>query len=214
MKLNSALALMLICCLALNCRQPQSIADKKSTKPLPKQLIDSSKSFQIGSVWITPKKFFDYNSVLKSIGDTLDLVGCGEYIYSPFGPVNKKQNIAESLLKNFALTTVTDTSELHYVYQVLTYKSSKIKFFFYNDPEASKASFITEGDIRDADVPFAVDIRIGMKEADFVKVFFDDFPETDVKGFKVITFRSCVESIVHLYEFENGVLKSVRFITV
>lgn len=181
--------------------------------PIKNTVIDTLKSFKVGSSWITPKKFFDYNTVVKLTGDTLDIVGCGEYIYSPFGAINKKSDLERSILKKFVIGTRIDTSNQHYVYQVITHKSSKLKFFFYDEKETSKASFITEGEILDADVPFALDIAVEMKQKDFVHVFFDHFPEELVMKFKVIVFESCVESIKHIYTFENGELKSVRFVS-
>ena len=50
---------------------------------------------------MTPKLTFDFNSVLKSSGDTIDIVTCGEYVYFPFGHLKDKKDLKESLLKNF-----------------------------------------------------------------------------------------------------------------
>ena len=50
--------------------------------------IDTSKSIKIGNFWATPKPKFEISSLYKSSGDTLSLITCEEYVYSPFGQIN------------------------------------------------------------------------------------------------------------------------------
>ncbi|RKR85411.1 hypothetical protein BDD43_5682 [Mucilaginibacter gracilis] len=176
--------------------------------------IDTTISFKISGTWVTPKKFFDFNSLQMASGDTLALVTCSHYVYSPFGNIKNKKQLKTSILNNFDIRNRTDSVDIGPVeFQILKLKSSKLIFFFDNDTEGSRHSFIIKGEINDAEVKFDKNISIGMSIESFYKTFFDYFPEELLHKYKVIVLVSCVDDIKHIYSFNNGSLASVYFIT-
>jgi hypothetical protein len=196
-----------MCLLFSACNQPASRQNNKKSIH-----IDTSKSFRIDTYWATPKKSFDFNSLEKSSDDTLALVTCAEYVYSPFGVINNKHALKNSLLKNLAIVSRTDTMDVGpEEFQILKLKSSKLIFFFDNDTEASKHSSISKGEINDSEVKFDKGIRVGMKIGKFYETFFDYFPEELKTKYQVIVLISCVDDIKHIYTFKNGILNSVIF---
>jgi hypothetical protein len=190
------------------CDQPKS----NTSKPRPK--IDTSKSFKIDGLWATPKPSIDFNSFADAGSDTLSFALCGEYVYSPFGPIKNKSAFGTSLLKNFTVANRTDKTETGPVdLQILKHASSKLIFFFNNDTEAETHSDIYKGEIYDSDIQFINGIRIGMRIDDFYKCFFNYFPDELKIKYKVIVLESCITGIKHIYVFDGGKLKSVRFVT-
>lgn len=205
-KIKCLLFVVFVC---ISCRHPQKEALLKSHTALK---IDTTKSFKVDTFWVTPKTSLQFNSLISSSNDTLDLVTCTEYVYSPFGILNDSSQLSKSLLKNFRIANITDSSvNNRLVLQSLKLKSSKLIVFFDHDPEASKESYIIKGEIYDRDVDFTKNIRIGMSENNFCGTFFKDFPSTLQKRYKVIVFQSCVEGIKHIYSFKDGELNSVKF---
>ena len=70
-----------------------------------RRTMDSSLSSKIDTFRIKPKKTFDINTIVKSSEDTLYIVSCSEYVYSPFGVIKEKRELKESSLKNFNLVS-------------------------------------------------------------------------------------------------------------
>jgi len=175
---------------------------------------DTSKSFKVDNYWVTPYKSFEFNSLLSFSNDTLDIVTCAEYVYSPFGLIANKSDINKSLLKNFKVINRVDKMDIGKVeFQLLTLNSSRLILYFDNDPNASKHSYIIKGEIKDPEVNFADSIKVGISIDNFYKAFFDNYPKELLTRFKVIVFESCVQDIKHVYTFENNKLTSVVFVT-
>lgn len=180
--------------------------DSKETRQL-----DTTKSFKIETFWVTPKDSFG-NYEEKVSGDTLQLVSCEEYIYSPFGTIKSKSDLKISLLNNFQITDRNDSlggtlCEL----QILKLDSNNITLFFDTDRYASKGSYIVKGEILDNRVTFANGIKIGMNIDDFYKMFFVSFPKELQDKYKVVAISSCVDAIMHIYTFKDGSLLSIKF---
>lgn len=189
---------------------------------LEKYLLDNN-SFKIGDYRVTPKEMFDFNSLGKSSSDTLNLVACSNYVFYPFGFINDKSAIKASLLKNFIVTNIKRNAFVNYDISndsiwnetlELQLGINKLTLFLDNDPEASTHSYISKGEILDNKVDFAENVKIGMSVNEFYKVFFDKFPSQLENTFTVVEFESCVQSIKHIYNFDNGKLSSVKFIEV
>ncbi len=185
------------------------ISKKSSTQIIPK---DTSKSFKINGIWVTPKTSFDFNSFDGISGDTLKLVSCAEYIYSPFGIIHSKEELKTSLLKDFQVTdrNENDGSQISTV-QLLKLDFNELILFFDTDREATKESYILKGEIHDNKVKFDMGIKIGMTMGDFYKTFFDLIPKELQVKFRVVKLSSCVDAITHFYDFKNGKLESVKF---
>jgi hypothetical protein len=176
--------------------------------------VDTTKSMKISNYWVTPKPSFELNTIIDSSQDTLKLVSCAEYVYSPFGKLDKKSDIKNSLLNNFLVTNRLDTLENGvFEFQILKAKSSKLILFFDNDPEATKHSSIFKGEITDKDVHLLNDIKIGMDKKYFIMTFFDYFPVQLLSEFNYIVFESCVLDISHTYKFKADKLQSIDFKT-
>lgn len=193
------------------CSNP-SHSDKNQTKKTSATKVDTTKSFKIANTWVTPKTSLDFNALNKFAGDTLDLVVCGEYVWSPFGNIKNKSGFKSSLLSNFGVTNrMLKEDSGTFEFNSLRHNNSKLLFFFDTDPEASAHSSIFKGEIYDADVHFANGIKIGMPVSDFFKTLFDHFPVELTLQYHVIVLESCVQDIIHTYTFKNGKLTSVTF---
>jgi hypothetical protein len=175
--------------------------------------VDTTKSFKIDDYWATPKSSFKFNSLNKSGLDTLDLVVCADFVYSPFGKIKNKSEFGSSLLRNFGLQNKIQTITFGQAeVQILRHNASKLIFFF-DDTDTSIHSDILKGEIYVVDVEFVNNIRIGIETNDFYNTFFDYFPAELVDKYKVVVLESCVDGIKHIYTFKDGKLNSVKFIS-
>jgi hypothetical protein len=204
--MNRFLLIILLLILFIEC--------KNSTKQVTinEPAIDTTRSFKINSIWVTPKHTLEFNALIKAAKDTLELSICSEFVYSPFGIIKNKNELKNSNLKNFEIKDRIDTlvdgiSEI----QILNLKSSKIILFFDDDPEAVKSSYIVKGEIFDKDVTINDSISIGMAKKNFINTFFDSFPNQLLDKFNVIVLETCVTGTNHVYDFKNDILTSVRF---
>jgi hypothetical protein len=199
------------------CSNPSDTTDTKDNS------IDTTKSFKVDNYWATPKKSFDFNSLGKSSGDTLNLVTCSDYVYFPFGELQDKSSLTTSLLKDFTVTkfqrdTFTNTNLDPPFFQWsesvnIELANNKLTIFLDNDPEASAHGYIRGGQIVDCKVVFSDNIKVGMSMQDFYKSFFDYFPIELTTKYKVVEFASCVNDVTHIYTFDNGQLASVKFVS-
>jgi hypothetical protein len=175
-------------------------------------VIDTLNSVRFGNEWITPKKAFDFNSFIDFQGDTLGIVTCADYVYSPFGLIQNKIELKSSNLSNFVRIDKMEKMENgEFEFQKLSLDSNRIILFFDNDPEASKSSYVFKGEIFDNKVVFDNDVKIGMTKKAFIEAFFDYFPENLINSHQTIVFESCVQDIRHSYRFNNDRLESVKF---
>ena len=180
--------------------------------------IDTTKSFKIDNVWVTPKPDFEFNTLIKASNDTLDIVSCSNYVLYPFGKINNKSELKSSLLKGFNKTDKLDTMKHGndtwvFENQVLTLNSNKLVLSFvgFEDSEASPSSYISYGQINDSSIVFSNNIRIGMNTPNFYEIFFEHFPRELQSRYKVIILDYCVDEFRHTYYFTNGKLFSVKF---
>jgi hypothetical protein len=188
-------------------------SNQTDSKPKEDNPVDTTKSFKIDNDWVTPKSTFDLSSLSKS-SDTLSIIICDEYVYSPFGLIKDKSDLQTSLLKNFSITNRVDSMDIGPIeFQILKLNSSRLILFFDHDPEAVKHSSIFKGEIKDSNVNFSNNTKIGMDKDNFYKIFFDNFPTVIQDKFKVVVFESCIQNIKHYYNFENNKLTSVKFVT-
>jgi hypothetical protein len=117
------------------CKHPGSkpAAEKSKitdTATAKKAETDTTGTFAIGGFRAALKKSFDFNTLNKVGQDTLDIVICGEYAYSPFGIIKGKSAFSSSLLKNFAVTSRTDSMDVGPAeFQILKHGTSKLIFF-------------------------------------------------------------------------------------
>jgi hypothetical protein len=171
-----------------------------------------SDSIKIDGFYVNPKKLFGFNSVGDINHDTLTLVTCSDYIFSPFGALKDKSRISGSLLKNFTSINRLDTMDVGVVeFQILKHESSRLILFFDQDKFASRESYVFDGDIKDSDVNLAERIRIGMSKRDFIMTFFEKLPDELMRKYDIIAFESCVDGIRHTYIFKDGKLDAIYF---
>jgi len=202
------LATLIVISLLTACNNPKQQTRNPQEKT---QRIDTTKSIRIGQLWITPKSTFELESG-KENSDTLLLLTCAGFVYSPFGEIKDKKSLLTSKLKNFnIIDRITKQIDGESEIQILTLKSSRLILFFDNDPEAITHSYIFKGEIFDKEVNFTNGIKIGMTKERFIKTFFEYFPEELFVKYNCIAFQSCVDDVRHTYTFENGKLKSLRF---
>jgi hypothetical protein len=196
------------------CNPQRNTQDNESEDTNREAKADSSDVIEIDNFEVVPKRTFAFNSVLESYDDTLKLVTCGEYVFSPFGPLKNKSDLAKSNLKNFNIVDRVDQMDIGEIeFQILKLKSSKLILFFDNDPEASRQSYIFKGEIYDQEVNLADEIKIGMTKQAFINTYFDQFPDQLLEKYEIIIFESCVNDITHTYSFNNDVLESITFKT-
>jgi hypothetical protein len=175
-------------------------------------LIDTLNSVKLGNDWITPKTSFDFNSFIDFHGDTLGIVTCAEYAYSPFGLINNKTELKSSKLSGFACIDKVEKMENgEFEFQKLSLGPNRIILFFDNDPESSKSSYVLKGEIFDNKIVLDNNVKIGMTKKAFIDIFFDYFPDKLTNRYQTIVFESCVQAIRHTYMFNNDRLESIKF---
>jgi hypothetical protein len=199
------LSVILISCKNVNQSKSSQNSDFK---------VDTLNSFKVGNDWVTPKATFAFNSFIDFKGDTLGIVTCAEYVYSPFGLIHNKAELKSSKLSNFHCVDKIEKMENgEFEFQKLSLDSNRIILFFDNDPESSKHSYVFKGEVFDNRVNFDNNVRISMTKKDFINTFFDYFPENLQKNYNTIVLKSCVDDITHIYDFKHDKLESVRFIS-
>lgn len=175
----------------------------------------SDSIIKIAGYYVKPKKSLElYQSNCNSdmIGDTFTIAIGLDYVYSPFGTLTDKSQISNSLLKNFFCTNRMDTMDVGvFEFQILHHDSSRLILFFDHDSFASRESYVFDGDIKDTDVNLAEEIRIGMSKKDFIKTFFDEFPDELLKKYDIIAFESGGYDIRHTYTFKDEKLETIYF---
>lgn len=209
-KMKKTLHLLLVVLLLTSCDNSKNTIQTKNAV----QEIDTTKAFNVENNWVLPNSTFEIHSINKSSNDTLSVVTCEDFVYSPFGLIIKKEDISTSKLNNFKVSdrkTKVDIGEVEF--QVASFKSSKLILFLEDDPEASTHSYIFKGEINDKEVNFDNEIRIGMSKKEFITIFFEDFPEKLNDKYNNFILESCVLDIKHFYFFKGDKLESVKFKT-
>ena len=180
------------------------------------QNIDTTKSFKIDNIWVTPNSSYDVNSLLHHSADTLEIVTCSEFVYSPFGII-KNADLKSGLLSKFDVIDTSfgmDGDEWFLVCELLKLNSNRILFYFHDTSLAIKHSPIIEGEVNDSSVSFSNNIKVGISLEYFYKIFFDNFPLELQNKYSVIVLESCVKGvrgIRHIYTFKDNKLYSIKF---
>jgi hypothetical protein len=176
--------------------------------------IDTTKAVRIANFVTVPKEsfgFYESNATHASSHDTLSLVTCSDYVYSPFGQLKNKLDIPKSGLKNFKITNRTEKMDnSNFEFQILRLNSSKLILFF-DSTSHVRSTYVFKGEIYDNDVVFADNIKLGMTKEDFINTFFVNFPKDQLPNYNTIILEPCVEDTKHVYSFKDGKLKSVEF---
>jgi hypothetical protein len=202
---RTTFAIISLLCVIAACNSSSRTENKDSNK------IDTTKAIRIDNYWAVPKDTFDVNSRLVGTGDTLTLLICGDYAYSPFGQLTDKSQIKNGLLKNFNITDRVDTTLIGVLeFQILNVKSSRL-ILFIDNTATTRSSYVMKGDINDNIVNFENGIKIGMSKENLIGVFFDNFPRELISKYNIIAFETCLKDLRHTYIFNDGKLKSVNF---
>lgn len=190
------------------CDSSQNTTENVNSNPQ----IDTTNAVKIGDYWAIPKQSFNFNSLEESGSDTLKLVTCADFVYSPFGEINKKSDLNNGLLKNFkAIDRIDTIYDDTLYYQVLTLNNNRLILFVDSENIGTRHSYILKGEVLDKEANFVEGIRIGMSKEDFIQTFFEEFQSNALKQYDVYVLISCVQGIDHTYTFVNGKLKSVNF---
>jgi hypothetical protein len=170
---------------------------------------DSVKPVKIGKYYVFLNPSFAFDSVVKAANDTLYLVTCSDYVYSPFGKITSEKDLQSSSLRHFAKSSkiVSENDEV----QSLKLGTNRLILFFDNDPSATRASYIIKGEINEPNVEFINGIKVGVNKRQFFDCFFKSVPKELENEFKIIIFESCVTGIKHTYFFDKGNLQYVKF---
>jgi hypothetical protein len=194
-----------------SCESTQTPSQKPLTEAS-SQKIDTANVVKIDGKWAVPKKSFDFNTLGNSAEDTLKIVTCGDYVFSPFGDLTDKSQLKASLLNNFNVKNRVDTMDIGpYEFQILNLKNSRLILFF--NEEGSTHSYIIKGEVNDSEVNFEDGVKIGMSKEKFINTFFEEFPKELLSKYNYFVFESCVTNIWHTYAFKNNKLESVKFKT-
>lgn len=188
--------------------------EKRSTQIDSPITIDTTKAVRIDNFWTVPKESFGFyanNATQASRQDTLFLVTCSEYVYSPFGPMETKLDLPKSRLRDFKVTDRTFKQRNgDFEMQILQFHSSRLILFF-DTTSRVQSTYVFQGEINDNEVTFAENIKIGMSKKAFIDTFFDHFPTDKLINYNTIILEPCVENTKHVYSFTDDKLKRVEF---
>lgn len=178
------------------------------------QTTDTTKAFKVDAFWITPKPSLDFNALNKSFNDTLDLVICSAFSFSPFGKLSDTSGLKSKGLRNFNKTdTLIDFgTQTKFLAHKLKFKNSNLLIWFDTDLESSNHSYILSGDINDAEITLINETKIGMSKDTFISTYFEHFPKKLRDRYQVFVFETCVTDISHIYTFKNNNLINISFV--
>ncbi len=165
------------------------------------------------SLKVIPKESFEMNSIEVSSNDSLVICSCGDFVYYPFGRMDKALQLSSSVLNIFVIHPhLEEMDNGKFLFYTLKYKSSRLLLFFDNDTEACTSSYVLKGDIVDSSVVFSNNVRIGMSKAAFLLEFFKFFPKEKMNKYKTIIFETCVAGTRQIYSFKNNRLSRISII--
>ena len=174
-------------------------------------LLAGSNAFCGDSLHVVANGGFEIESVDERSPDTLVVVTCSDYVYSPFGKLKSPSDLKTSVLKGFRVRKFRkNQGNGTFQYYDLTFRSSHLILFFDDDPEAGAESYVMKGEITDRGVRFATEVTIGMTREEFAEIFFASFPKDRLGLYKAIVFESCVTGTRHIYVFNHNTLQRVR----
>jgi hypothetical protein len=172
-------------------------------------LFETSSFAQKGNSLVF-KPFIKDTCFTKFSGDTLDIFSSSDYAYYPFGKIKNKQELPNSILKQFKVTDIDDGI---YGKKLLNHGTDTIVLLFDTDREASPQVeyYIFKGIINDNSITLPSGVKVGMSKMSFFNSFFDSFPDQLYTKCKVLEIECCVDDVIHYYSFSNNLLISIKF---
>jgi len=113
MKIAAIISYLFITCSLLSCFNK----NESQTNTL---RIDTTKAIRINGYWAIPKPSFDFKNSAENTKDTLRLVTCSKFVYSPLGKLESRNAIQKSPLSRFSIKdsiikSKYDTSTYHFL---------------------------------------------------------------------------------------------------
>lgn len=161
---------------------------------------------------VPPLDGFDLYSIVALPPDTIYIVSCDDFLFSPFGEMTSKRDLKDSPLKGFKVRSVR-TRQRNGIFemQYLQFGSSELVFFFDENPEGQRGSYVMRGDIQDSSVLLGRHVRVGMAKRQFVDSFFASFPVSELARSRIFVLDTCLGDVRHVYTFESDRLVRIRF---
>jgi hypothetical protein len=187
-----------------SCHSQNSQEKRKETD------TDSIRHVSIKNEKMVPNQEFELVSFDISKIDTIILVTCSEYVYSPFGILRNVDDLKSSLLKDVVIEKKKRNEDIEF--EILKKGSDKLVLFFDKDIESAKSSYIVKGEIHSRQISLINNVHVGINVHDFYRTFFDLFPAKYEKQYKVVILESCVVGLRHLYVFnDENKLSLIKF---
>jgi hypothetical protein len=164
----------------------------------------------MGDLKISPKKDFDFNSLIKSSNDTLEIVTCSKDVIYPFGKFDTISELKSSLLKGFKIVSQKTDDSMYFVYNIVS-GNNRLTLLLDKDPDASAHSNILNGLITDNSIKTINNIQIGMSADSFYKLYFKSYPSDLSQKFKIVIFDYCVNGIKHIYTFKDNKINRIEY---
>jgi hypothetical protein len=189
------------------CQNPTSQSDNNTS------IQTNTKTTEIQKANWIPKSSFGFESIHFNM-DTLFIVTCSEFVYSPFGALDDKKDLSTSSLNNFNQQTKIQRMDIGEVeFQYLTLNLNRLILFFDKNDGGNKHSYVFKGELKDSSVSLINGIQVGVNKDDCMNAFFDNYESKLLNQVNVISLISCVDDIVHTYTFKNETLNSIDFKT-
>ena len=169
-----------------------------------------TQSQEIGDLKISPNKDFEFNTLIKSSNDTLEIVTCAKDVIYPFGKFDTISQLKSSILKGFKIVSQKTDDSMYFVYDIVS-GNNRLTLLLDKDPDASAHSNILKGLITDSSIKTINNIQVGMPADSFYKVFFDKFPSDLSQKFKVLILDYCVNGIKHIYTFRDNKIIRIEY---
>lgn len=145
-----------------------------------------------------------------SSNDTINFVSCGNSVYSPFGDLKSIKDIRTSELQGFSIVRHKIKANGNREFLFLRKNRNKIILSVDVASKASVGSNIYAGEIRDSSVKLISGLSIGWSKRLFFNLLLKQLPES-IAEFDHINLISCVDDIVHNYDFAHGFLIRADF---
>ena len=146
---------------------------------------------------------------VKLSNDTLLIISTEDALYYPFGKYHSLNDfqLSQPILQDNSYSI--DSTEKHF--KVITLKSAN-NFLKLLASEESGNLEIIDAEIKDNDLRFSNDIKIGMSQKEFLSIFFHSVPN-ELEKVSVIELESGLTGIWHYYSFSKNKLKRISLIS-
>jgi hypothetical protein len=161
---------------------------------------------------IRPISGFEFDAAETRSPDTVHVVSCDDFLFSPFGHMKSARDLRRGILRNlkFHSTRKRQPNGI-FEYQYLQSATSRLILYFNTDIEAQRSSYVMRGQIRDSTIQLAKHIRLGMTKQEFVNTFFLRFPLDQLDRARVFVFETCLDDVRHFYFFDHNRLNKILF---